>query len=455
MNSPPVVIDNGTGYTKMGFAGNEDPQFVIPTAIATKPSSSSSSKRSSISGTKQMKQSGGFIGDDMFDFSIGNEAISASSGSYQLHYPIRHGQVSDWDLMEAYWQQSFYKYLRCDPGEQAVLLTEPPLNSPENREYTAEVMFETFNVPHLHIGVQATLALTASLAGASSNSANSSSLTGTVIDSGDGVTHIIPVVDGYAIGSAIKHVPIAGREMTHFIQQLLRERPDLQGRIAPEEGMQIARRIKEECCYVSPDITKEFLRFEQDPSKLIREFTLKDKTTIPIGHERFLGPEIFFCPELSSSASASSSAVSASKTKVTGSLVTSSTATNTSSIGVPLPTLVDNVVQACPIDCRRALLSNIVLSGGSTLFKGFDKRLQRDLQARINERLELQGSSNLSGGGDGAPIVTVKSHLSQRYAVWSGGSILASMPIFTDLCHSKQEYEENGPGICRQSRVFQ
>lgn len=447
MNHSPVVIDNGTGYTKMGFAGNEDPQFVIPTAIATKPSSSSSSKRSSISGTKQMKQSGGFIGDDMFDFSIGNEAVNASSGSYQLHYPVRHGQVSDWDLMEAYWQQCFFKYLRCDPGEQAVLLTEPPLNSPENREYTAEVMFETFNVPHLHIGVQATLALTASLAGSSSPS---SSLTGTVIDSGDGVTHIIPVVDGYAIGSAIKHVPIAGKEMTHFIQQLLRERPDLQGKISPEESMQIARRIKEECCYVSPDITKEFLRFEQDPSKIIKEFTLKN-CKILIGHERFLGPEIFFSPELASNSSSSSSS---SKDSLTASLVTSSSSVNTSSIGVPLPILVDNVIQACPIDCRRGLLSNIVLSGGSTLFKGFDKRLQRDLQTRISERLELQGSSKVSDS-NGAPVVSVKTHLSQKYAVWSGGSILASMPIFNNLCHSKQEYEENGPGICRQSRVFQ
>ena len=46
-------------------------------------------------------------------------------------------------------------------------------------------------------------------------------LTGTVVDSGDGVTHVIPVADGYVIGSCIKHIPLAGRDITAFIQQLL------------------------------------------------------------------------------------------------------------------------------------------------------------------------------------------------------------------------------------------
>lgn len=69
--------------------------------------------------------------------------------------------------------------------------TEPPLNPPENREYTAEIMFETFNVPGLYIAVQAVLALAASW---TSRPQNERTLTGTVIDSGDGVTHVIPVV---------------------------------------------------------------------------------------------------------------------------------------------------------------------------------------------------------------------------------------------------------------------
>lgn len=156
--------------------------------------------------------------------------------------------------MERLWQRCMFEYLRCEPEEHYVMLTEPPLNPPENREYTAEIMFETFNVPGkeleastllvylffviffydilfhsflsfcligLYIAVQAVLALAASW---TSKQVREKSLTGTVIDSGDGVTHVIPVADGYVIGSCIKHIPLAGRTITQFIQQLMRDR---------------------------------------------------------------------------------------------------------------------------------------------------------------------------------------------------------------------------------------
>ncbi len=110
--------------------------------------------------------------------------------NYNIDYPIRHGIIDNWDNMERYWQRCLYQYLRCDPEEHYVLLTEPPMNSPENRENTAEIMFETFNVPGLYIAVQAVLALAASWTAKDANKV----LTGTVIDSGDGVTHVIPVV---------------------------------------------------------------------------------------------------------------------------------------------------------------------------------------------------------------------------------------------------------------------
>lgn len=87
--------------------------------------------------------------------------------------------------------------------------------------------------------LQAVLALSASWC---SNRTGSRSLTGTVIDSGDGVTHVIPVVDGYVIGSCIKHIPIAGRDITSFIQHLLRER---ENNIPPELSMEVAKQIKE------------------------------------------------------------------------------------------------------------------------------------------------------------------------------------------------------------------
>ncbi len=93
--------------------------------------------------------------------------------------------------MERFLEQSIFKYLRAEPEDHHFLLTEPPLNTPENREYTAEIMFESFNVPGLYIAVQAVLALAASW---TSRQLGERTLTGIVIDSGDGVTHVIPVV---------------------------------------------------------------------------------------------------------------------------------------------------------------------------------------------------------------------------------------------------------------------
>ena len=173
---PAVVIDNGTGYTTMGFAGNCEPNWIVPTLIAT----------------KNADKKAGKAGVDDLDFYIGDEALKhAKSDSHQINYPIRHGLIENWDNMEKMWHRCIFDYLRCEPEEHFMLLTEPPLNTPENREYTAEIMFETFNVPGLYIAVQAVLALAASW---TSRQVSERTLTGTVIDSGDGVTHVIPVV---------------------------------------------------------------------------------------------------------------------------------------------------------------------------------------------------------------------------------------------------------------------
>lgn len=214
MGTPAVVMDNGTGLTKLGFAGNDSPSFVFPTAIATSSASTKTSKSSAKSSFLSSKR-----GLEDLDFFIGSEALNASGPNYNLSYPIRHGQIENWDHMERFWESSIFKYLRCEPEDHYFLLTEPPLNPPENRESTAEIMFESFNCAGLYIAVQAVLALAASW---TSSKVQDRSLTGTVIDSGDGVTHVIPVAEGYVIGAAIKNIPLAGRDITLFIQSLLR-----------------------------------------------------------------------------------------------------------------------------------------------------------------------------------------------------------------------------------------
>jgi len=285
-------------------------------------------------------------------------------------------------------------------------------------------MFETFNVPGLYIAVQAVLALAASW---TSKAAEERTLTGTVVDSGDGVTHVIPVAEGYVIGSSIKHIPLAGRDITQFIQQLLRERSEP---IPPEDSLSVAKRIKELFCYTCPDIAKEFKKYDTEPDKWLKTLECeiaktKAKYSVDVGYERFLGPEMFFNPEIFSS-----------------------------DFLTPLPEVIDTTVQSCPIDTRRGLYKNIVLSGGSTMFKDFGRRLQRDIKRAVDFRVER--SEKLSGGKikSTAIDVNVVSHHMQRYAVWFGGSMLASTPEFFSVCHTKKAYDEIGPSICRHNPVF-
>ena len=417
----------------MGFAGNAEPQFVIPTALTTK------------AAVNTERTVGGRIGGlasgiEDLDFETGFDAVSQMK-SNTVSYPIRHGQVENWDWMESYWQHCIFKYLRCDPESHYFMLTEPPLNAPENREYTAEIMFETFNVPGLYIAVQAVLALAASWGSSKvakqrkdsglNPAASSNPLTGIVVDSGDGVTHVIPVVEGYAIGSAIKHIPIAGRDVTHYVQQLLRDRNE--ANLPPDQTLEVAKKIKEQYTYVAPNLAREFAAFDAQPTEKFISFEHMDTSTkklyqVEVGYEQFIAPEIFFNPELLSSDHV-----------------------------IPLPELVDGVVQACPLDSRRDLYANIVLSGGSTLFKDFSRRLQRDMRQIVDNRLSyVKGlsSNTVNTKLNGNLDVNVFAHEHQRYAVFSGGSLLASMDQFPAYCHTKAEYDEVGPSLCRQSRVF-
>lgn len=408
---PAIVIDNGTGYTKMGYSSNVEPQYIIPTLIATPQQEGGAAIRSA-------------EGLNDLDFYVGNDAQDHAA-TYQINYPIKHGLVENWDNMEKLWQRCIFQYLRCEPEEHFVLLTEPPLNPPENREYTAEVMFETFNVPGLYIAVQAILALAASW---TSKQVTERTLTGTVIDSGDGVTHVIPVAEGYVIGSCIQHIPLAGRDITNFIQQMLRDRKEA---IPPEDLLLVSKLIKERHCYCCPDIVKEFEKYDAEPAKYFRKFEGKNTRTnqkyeADIGYERFLAGELFFSPEIYDP-----------------------------KLSQSLPEVVDRAILACPIDTRRALLRNIVLSGGSTMFKDFGRRLQRDLKKRVDERIERNyKDNNLMTEEKNKIDVNVISHHMQRFAVWFGGSMLASTPEFFRVCHTKAQYEEEGPRIARHNAVF-
>jgi len=405
----------------MGFAGNIEPTFMVPTVVAN------AAKKST--GSVHISQTPSAQGLADADFYIGDEAYSRKdSPNYLLSSPVSKGRIDNWDDMERFLQQAIFRNLRCIPEDHDFLLTEPPFNTPENRELMAEMMFETFNVNGLYIGVQAVLALYGqSVSEAEQYEGHSPNLTGLVVDAGDGLSHVIPVADGYVISSCIQELQIAGKHVTQFVHDMICDRGEP---VPAEQRMHAAVQIKEKHAYLCKDVVSEYQKFDQDPVKRFKTLAgvfpkTKKEWKIEIGYERFLAPEIFFHPEIF----------------VDG-------------MTTPLPQVVDNCISQCPIDYRRRLYNNIVLSGGSTAFQYFKERLQHEVQHLVDERLQ---KAEIQTGRRPQDIEVCvhgsKKRAQQRYAAWLGGSLLAQEAVFARMLKTKREYEEVGPACMRGSPV--
>eukprot|EP00920_Eleutheroschizon_duboscqi_P041928 GHVT01100604.1.p1 GENE.GHVT01100604.1~~GHVT01100604.1.p1 ORF type:complete len:313 (+),score=26.92 GHVT01100604.1:364-1302(+) len=238
---------------------------------------------------------------------------------------MAHGIVTDWHDIELLWE-SIFPLLKANSQEHPTLLTEAPLNPRSHRERAAELFFEAFGVPALHFATQAVLSLYAS-----------GRTTGVVLDSGDGVSHVVCVYEGFAIPHAVMRSDVAGRDVTEHLALLLRKAGYI---FHTSAEMEVVKSIKEKTCYMSFNPQAEDARTAGDSIGDLATHLLPDGSLISVGTERYRAPELLFNPTL---------------------------------VGLEylgLHELLVSAIQRADLDLRRELFASIVLAGGSTLFKG-------------------------------------------------------------------------------------
>ena len=374
---------------KCGFAGSNFPEFVIPSVIG-RPVLRYKAK---LDDNTELK-----------DIMVGAEATQHRS-LLECIYPIENGIVREWDDMQLLWDQGFSKdYLNVDPKHAKILLTEPPMNPAKNRERMLEVMFEKYGFQEVYVGTQAALALY-----------SEGLVTGVMIDAGDGVTHICPVYEGFALPHLTKRLDIAGRDITRYLIKLLLARGYALNHSADFETVRL---MKEKLCYVACDLAAE-TELAQQTTVLSATYPLPDGRTIRLGAERFQAPEVLFQPSLMGCETQG------------------------------LAELLFGTIQSADMDLRPEFYRHVLLSGGSTMYPGLPSRLEREMNQLYLDRVLKGDKEKLSKFK-----LRIQDPPRRKHMVFTGGALLANLmkdrPAFWA---SKAEWAERGPKVVEKFGV--
>ena len=356
----PIIVDIGTSTIKAGLSGQEKPSLVFPNYLGE---------------MKYTKSIGSWKEDEKKI--IGNDC-NKYFGVIKLKYPLTHGIFNDDKDISQIFNYIFNNLdiSSIEIKEHPVLIAEPLLNPKDNRKNIAKALFEECKIEHLFFASQPILSLF-----------STSSTSGAVLESGEGVTQSCIIYEGYAIPGSYKRINLGGKEVTEYLQYLLnRKGYDLRN----SDGFQITKKIKEELCEVYP--------YDKKDDVEIKNYILPDDTTIEIGEERKLAPEILFNPLLREYEYPS------------------------------IPEILSESINKTNVDLKLQLYGSILLSGGNTNIKGMKERIYKEIKklASKNAKVRLLTPSK------------------PEYCSWIGGNIISSLEISKEMWISKKEWMEKG-----------
>lgn len=308
---------------------------------------------------------------------------------------MENGIIRNWQDMGHLWDYTFNEKLKMDTRGKKVLLTEPPMNPKQNREKMVETMFETYGFQGVYVAIQAVLTLYAQ-----------GLQTGVVVDSGDGVTHIVPVYEGFSLPHLTRRLDVAGRDVTRYLIKLLLLRGYAFNRTADFETV---RQIKEKLCYVSYDLDLDS-KLADETTVLVENYTLPDGRVIKVAQERFQAPECMFQPHL---------------------------------VDVEQPGVAEmlfDTIQKADIDTRSELYKHIVLSGGSSMYPGLPSRLEKEVKQLYLTKVLRDDTSLLSKFK-----IRIEDPPRRKHMVFLGGAVLADiMKGRETFWITKEEWAEQG-----------